>query len=86
MLNNLEKHFDTIRNQPTKPMPTGTRRQIGEELLRRCRERDARLERTAIEAEREGDADGCWIAMAARAENQRVIDKITKDLAPESAT
>ena len=79
-LNNLEKHYDSARSKSGEKMPTGTRKQVGEELLRRCQERDARLEKEALTAEREGDQDGCWLAMAARAENKRVMDKITADL------
>jgi hypothetical protein len=83
MLNNLQKHFETAAVLTVAPMPSGTRRQVGEELVKRCTERDLGFEKQAIEAERDGDADGCWIAMAARAENKRVMEQIKKDLANE---
>lgn len=79
-MNNLEQHFKTAAEQPALPLPTGTRLEVGMELIRRCQERDIRLEKQALEAERDGDTDGCWLAMATRAQNKRVWDKIQADL------
>ncbi len=45
-------------------------------LLEIAHERDQRLEATALEAERAGDTDNCWYAMAVRAENKRLIQKL----------
>lgn len=83
MLNNLDKHFEKAAQTPCEPMPQGSRRQVGEELVRRCEARDARLEKQALDAERDGDHDGCWLAMAARATNKRVMDRIKSDLEKE---
>lgn len=83
MLNRLEKLWEEGSSAPPEPMPTGTREEVGRELLRRCKERDARMEQTALEAEREGDHDGCWIAMASRAENKRFMDRLEADLNSE---
>lgn len=78
-MNNLDFHLANAikRTAAASPnaMPMGYA-----EVLRRCRERDKRFETQALEAEREGDEDGCWLAMAARAENQRFIDKIEAHL------
>ncbi len=81
MLNNLEKRTAEAMKKPTLPMPTGTRKEIGLELIRRCQERDTKLEKVALDAERDGDTDGCWLAMAARAQNKRSWDKIAADVA-----
>jgi hypothetical protein len=70
---NLEKD---IPKHEHLPPPTGTRREQGAIILKNCRERDARLQENALACERDGDSEGCWFAMAARAENQRLIDKI----------
>jgi hypothetical protein len=50
--------------------------QTDEEFLARCQERDARLERDAVEAERDGDTEGAWFAMACRAENRRFMQRV----------
>ncbi len=49
------------------------------ELMDRLMKRDKDLERLALECERAGDTDGCWLAMATRAENSRLIQRITND-------
>jgi len=46
------------------------------EILRRAEERDKHLESLALEASRDGDDEGVWFAMAARAENKRFLDKL----------
>lgn len=48
------------------------------ELLQRAEARDKRLEQLAIEAERNGDAKKCWMAMEGRAENRRLIAKLQR--------
>jgi hypothetical protein len=83
IMNNLEQIQRRVESNATFTPPTGTRREQGLELLRRCKERDIRLEEQALEAEREGDQDGCWLAMAARAESKRAMDKIQSDLSNE---
>ena len=50
-------------------------------MLKRCAEREAQLAKEAIDAEREGDTEGCWMAMAIRAENTRTKERIERDLA-----
>lgn len=45
-------------------------------MLKRAGEREARLLKNAIEAERAGDHEATWFAMAARAENNRFIAKL----------
>ena len=45
-------------------------------LLIRTEERDKRLEKHALQASREGDDIGVWLAMAARAENSRLLAKL----------
>lgn len=84
-MNNLNRHFKTVAGRPQIPMPTGSRKEVGLKLIQQCRERDARLEQQALEAERDGDVDGCWLAMAARAENKRALDKIQSDLDKEQS-
>jgi hypothetical protein len=79
MLNNLDKI--QIDKSLLLPAPTGTRAQIAEELIRRCKELDKWLETAALDAEREGDTDGCWLAMACRSENKRLMDKVEKQIA-----
>ena len=49
------------------------------ELLVRCEERERRLAENAIAAERDGDTDAAWFAMAARAENNRLMEKIKRE-------
>ena len=39
-------------------------------------ERDKRLEFHALAASQDGDDEGCWMAMAARAENARFLAKL----------
>lgn len=66
---------------PKLPPPTGTRIEQGKELIKRCDDRDKKLEERAIAAERDGDSECCWMCMAARAENKRVREKIANDVA-----
>ena len=80
MLNNLDKHMMTAEATEIFVPPTGTRAEQSAELIRRCRERDKKLEAQALECERLGDTDGTWLNMAARAENQRLIERIEADL------
>ncbi len=80
MLNNLDKHLEKAEATASFAPPTGTRAEQGAELIRRCRERDKKLEAQALECERAGDADGTWLNMAARAENKRLIERIEADL------
>jgi hypothetical protein len=47
-----------------------------EELYASTLERDKRLESHALAASREGDDEGCWMAMATRAENARFLAKL----------
>ena len=49
-------------------------------ILKRCEEREARFAENAIDAERDGDSEAAWFAMAARAENKRIMEKIKTDL------
>jgi len=60
---------------------TGSRAEQAKELIRRCDARDANLEQRALEAERAGDQECCWMNMAARAENKRFRDRLVADLA-----
>lgn len=46
------------------------------ELLIRALDRSERLERQALDASRAEDDQGVWLAMAARAENRRLIDRL----------
>lgn len=55
------------------------------QLLVRNAARDARAEQTALEATREGDDEGRWMAMALRAECQRFEQRMLSDLAREGA-
>lgn len=48
--------------------------------LMRCDERDAHLCKTELELEGDGDSDGCWYAMAARAENKRFREKLVSQI------
>jgi hypothetical protein len=57
--------------------------EAGRELLKRCQDRDAELEQSALEAERAGDHEAAWFAMATRAENRRFMQKLFKELAPK---
>lgn len=50
------------------------------ELLARCEERERRFAENAIAAERDGDEQGTWFAMAARAENKRLMDRLKSDI------
>ena len=77
MLNNLDK-IKAATNP--LPYPTGSLEEVAVELIRRCDERDGRLETVALEAEREGDTDGTWMAMHIRSENKRARDRIESDL------
>lgn len=54
--------------------------EVGRELLKRCQDREERFAENAIAAERDGDTEGTWLAMAARAENNRMIERLTRDL------
>ena len=56
MLNNLDKHLEKAEATASFAPPTGTRAEQGAELIRRCRERDKKLEAQALECERAGDA------------------------------
>jgi broad specificity polyphosphatase/5'/3'-nucleotidase SurE len=82
MINNTLWNLDRPRqyNNVPLPLPTGTRREQGLELLKRCDERETRLAKMAVESERDGDDEFCWIAMAARAENKRLRDNIATEL------
>lgn len=51
------------------------------ELLARCEERERRFAENAIAAERDGDEQGTWFAMAARAENNRLMERLKADIA-----
>ncbi len=55
------------------------RESLRQRLLEIAHERDQRMEATAIEAEREGDTECCWYAMAVRAENKRFIQKLESE-------
>jgi hypothetical protein len=46
------------------------------ELLTRALDRSDRLEDLALKASRADDDQGVWLAMAARAENRRLIDAL----------
>ena len=50
-----------------------------EELYASTLERDKRLESHALAASQEGDEEGCWMAMAARAENAHFLAKLRQD-------
>lgn len=78
---NLDKASERAAEQARWSPPTGTRLEQGLELIRRCDVRDADLEKRALEAARAGDDECAWACMAARAENQRVRDKIAADVA-----
>jgi hypothetical protein len=81
MLNNLEKIVEEVEKTfKPLPAPTGTRDEKLRELLRRFDEREIKLKEEAIRAEREGDHDGTWLCMAARAENARGRAKILSSL------
>lgn len=80
-MTHLEKLFEAAAAKAPKFVPpTGSKREQGLEFIRRCKERDLAFEKMALEAEREGDSEGCWIAMAGRAENKRIMDKIQSDV------
>lgn len=55
---------------PADPHPSDA------DLLKRCEEREVRFAENALAAERDGDHEATWFAMAARAENKRLMDKI----------
>jgi hypothetical protein len=76
---NIEKMME---KQPSNllPPPTGSRIEQGLELVRRCDEREKVLAERAIEAERAGDEECCWMCMASRSENKRIRDKIAGDI------
>lgn len=80
MLNDLEKLWAEEATKAKLPAPTGTREEIAVELLRRIDEREERLKKHALEATREGDDDGVWMAMAARAEDRRFRERILRDM------
>ena len=48
-------------------------------LLIRAEQRDKRLEKHALQASREGDDEGVWLAMAARAQNSRLLAKLRQE-------
>ncbi len=58
------------------PPVTGSRADQARELLKRCEEREKRFLENAIRAERDGDHEATWFAMAGRAENTRLMDKL----------
>lgn len=73
---NLQNHKPDAQWEP----PTGTIKEQGLELIRRCDQRDAVLAKRALDAERDGDEECCWMCKAARAENKRMRDKIAADV------
>lgn len=54
--------------------------EICRELLNRCRDREQRFLENAIASERDEDTEGAWFAMAARAKNNRLIERLQTDL------
>ena len=81
MMNNLDKIPVTAK---PLPRPTGSPTEQGLELIRRCDAREEKLAAEAIAAEREGDYDGTWMAMALRAENARFKARIQADIEPRT--
>lgn len=59
---------------------TGSRADVVAELLRRCEAREIRLCQAALDAKCEDDTEGVWIAMAARAENNRFKARLIADM------
>lgn len=47
-----------------------------QELIKRAEDRDEEWGKSAVEAERKGDSQLCWIYMAHRAENRRFLEKL----------
>ncbi len=58
---------------------TPEREALRQRLLAMARERDQLCETHALEAEREGDTEWCWYAMAIRSENKRFIQKLESE-------
>lgn len=74
-------YLDRIQPSGTPmPFPTGTKEEVGAALILRYEEMDRKAGAEAIQAEREGDTDGTWMCMAARAQFRRFIEKIKADL------
>lgn len=63
------------------PAPTGSKADQCRSLIRGCEERDATMLENALALEAQGDSEGCWFAMASRAENQRFKERLQRDLA-----
>jgi hypothetical protein len=49
-----------------------------QEIIERAVARDRELEQIAIEAARANDDENVWLAMAARAENKRFLDRLAE--------
>ena len=65
--------------------PTGSRVDVAAEMMRRCAARERRVCQAALDAESEGDEEGVWIAMAARAENNRFKARLLAEVEHENA-
>lgn len=50
--------------------------EVCRELLKRCQEREQRFLENALAAERDEDTEAAWFAMAARAENNRLFERL----------
>ena len=56
------------------------------ELLQHAKARGERALAVALESSRLGDDENVWFGMAERKENQRFIERLTRDLAALEAT
>ena len=79
---NLEKtHDEEMAKAKAEFMPpVGTKIEQAREIIRRCEERDKSLLEQALAMEADGDTQGCWFAMAGRANNARFMERVHADL------
>lgn len=80
---NLEKTHaaELAKAKAEYVQPTGTKIDQAREIISRCEARDASMLEQALAMEAAGDEDGCWFAMAGRAENTRFLARMRADLA-----
>ena len=80
-MNNPSWNLEALQQRLSKEaLETWKPPRNAQEALERALERNQRLTEQAIECERAGDTEGCWFAMATKAENQRLIDRIKQDI------